>query len=289
MANPLSLTAPAKLNLHLHILGKAENDFHRLDSLVAFTSFGDTITVEHAEEFSLRITGEFATELAHERPETNLIAKSLTTLSKKTGKNFSYKITLEKNIPIGGGLGGGSSDAATLLKKIVEISDITADLPEITSRLGSDITACLHAPNPVIMRGTGNDILPDAPRLPACPLLLVNPRKHCSTPTVYKNLSMESYSSPVTWPEKFKTIESLADFLKTHTTNDLTSPAIKTEPLIAQVLEEIGKQHNCLLARLSGSGATCFGIFPTTKDATTAAAQIKTTHPDWWVVETQLL
>ncbi|HNQ92640.1 MAG TPA: 4-(cytidine 5'-diphospho)-2-C-methyl-D-erythritol kinase [Alphaproteobacteria bacterium] len=282
-------TAPAKINLHLHVLGKTENNYHLLDSLVAFTAFGDNITIEPSEKFSLHITGPFARELAGELPEDNLITKSIAALSEKTGKNFPFRITLEKNIPVGGGLGGGSSDCATLLKEMAEIYGIQADLSGITSALGSDITACLHAPHPVIMRGTGNDITKDTPYLPPCPLLLVNPRKHCATPTVYKNLSMENFSAPVSWLDKFDTPKDLADFLNARTTNDLTAPAIKTEPVIAEVLEEIGKQPDCLLSRLSGSGATCFGIFPTTQAASTAAAQIKTTHPHWWVVETNTL
>ncbi|OIN87695.1 MAG: 4-(cytidine 5'-diphospho)-2-C-methyl-D-erythritol kinase [Alphaproteobacteria bacterium CG1_02_46_17] len=286
----LCISAPAKVNLHLHILGKTENGYHILDSLVCFTDFGDTLTFEEDKMFSLNIVGEFANLLqSHDLAGQNLIEKSVREFENATNIKVNLRMTLNKNIPLGGGLGGGSSDAAATLNALQRIYKTDINLEKITAKLGSDITACLNAPRPVIMRSTGNDISP-APVLPQkTPAVLVNAGQHCATPEIYRTLKMHEFSKSVTFPDRFDAIDSLSDFINTHTRNDLYAPALKAEPSLTKTIDIIKQQTGCLLTRLSGSGATCFGIFETEDMAQQAASQIKTTHPEWWVVQTTLL
>ncbi len=286
----LSLQAPAKVNLHLHILGKTENSYHLLDSLVCFTDFGDQLTFEESDKFSLDILGQFSQPLKNsDLAGSNLIEKSVYEFEKTTGLQVKLRITLHKNIPLGGGLGGGSSDAAATLKALQTLYKTNINLEFITSKLGSDITACLKAPHPVIMGGTGNTLSP-APNLPSqIPVILVNAGQHCATPEIYRTLKMAQFSNLAPFPDQFENIVSLTDFLKSHTTNDLLIPASQIEPSLIETINTIKHQSGCLLSRLSGSGATCFGLFETLEKAQQAAEQIKTTHPGWWVVQTTLI
>ncbi len=286
----MHLTSPAKLNLHLHILGQENSGYHLLDSLVVFTNFGDTLTLESSAKFELEIRGTFAKKLQKHTPSTeNLIEKSVMIFSALTNTKPNYKITLEKNIPLGAGLGGGSSNAATTLKALQQFYQTQIDLSQITSKLGSDITAFLNVPTPIIIRETGNEIIIPHFNIPTCYILMVNAGQHCSTPEIYKNLEMKEFSSATEFPHQFKTTKEFTDFLNKETRNDLTDPALKLKPNISRTLEAIASQKSCLLARMTGSGATCFGIFETITHAQTAAQEIKTTHPEWWVVQSTTL
>lgn len=286
--------APAKLNLFLHILGRTENNYHLLNSLAVFTAFGDHLTCRESNRFGLTLTGPVAGHLEQECPtDKNLITRAINALENHTDRPVPFHVTLEKHIPIGAGLGGGSTDTATLLTMINHIMELDRTLDPITSELGSDITACLKAPHPVRMGGTGNLISPETYTLPSCPVLLVNDGTFCPTPAVYRALTEQEFtgqSNPsVHLPSHFTTIKDLTGFLDKHTRNDLTAAAIRTAPAIRHTLDALHETHNPLLVRLSGSGATCFAIYETDDDCHRAATQIKTTHPDWWVVATKTL
>lgn len=287
---PSPLLAPAKINLYLHILGKDERGYHLLDSLVAFCDFGDELHLAPSNETKIAISGEYKDELEQSGPpEQNLLLRVLDEIHTMTGQLApQLLIELVKNIPLGGGLGGGSSDAATLLNAIKSAIDPRIDAEAIAQKLGSDIKACLYAPHAVKMQGTGNTLVKTDIKLPRTPILLVNPRTHCPTPDVYKKTRMARYSDKaIELPPKLTPI-TLADFLKGSTTNDLTTPAIETAPIIAEVLSALEETNGCLLSRLSGSGATGFGLYETKENRHEAALRIKTTHPDWWVVETYI-
>lgn len=287
---PSPLLAPAKINLYLHVLGKDDQGYHLLDSLVAFCDFGDELHLASSAKTQITISGEYKDELEQSGPiEQNLLLRVLDEIHTMTGRTAPpLLIELVKNIPLGGGLGGGSSDAATLLNAIKSAIDPDIDAEAIAQKLGSDIKACLFAPEAVRMQGTGNTINETGIHLPRAPILLVNPRAHCPTPDVYKKTRMAHYSNAAPNLPHHLTPITLADFLKGSTTNDLTIPAIETAPVIADVLSAIEETNNCLLSRLSGSGATGFGLYETEENRHDAAHKIKTTHPDWWVVETYI-
>lgn len=287
---PSPILAPAKINLYLHILGKDDRSYHLLDSLVAFCDFGDQLHLRPSAKTQITISGEYKDELEQSGPpEQNLLRRVLDEVHHMAGQPAPpLLIELVKNIPLGGGLGGGSSDAAALLNAIKSVIDPDIDTGTIAQKLGSDIKACLYAPWAVRMQGTGNTIVQTGIKLPRTPILLVNPREHCPTPDVYRKTGMGNYSNAAPDLPHGLTSTELAEFLKSSTTNDLTSPAIETAPVITDVLNAIEGTNGCLLSRLSGSGATGFGLYATQNDCENAALKIKTTHPDWWVVVTNI-
>lgn len=276
---------PAKVNLHLHIIGKSPDGYHNLQSLIAFTGLSDTITLTPSPKRKITLSGPFSYQISKLKQEDNLIEKSLRLLEQETKAPYNFDISLHKNIPTGGGLGGGSGNAAILLKSLNTDKNI---LTKITSQLGSDITAFLEAPAPVIMEETGNRINSASPIFPDLPILLVNNGEQCPTPSVYAAMEESDWKPAINFPDKFDTIEKLTTFLKIHTENSMSRAAIKTVPILQKTLNTIENQDQCLLSRLSGSGATCFGIFPTSAQAEHAATIIKKTHPEWWVMSDTL-
>lgn len=277
----------AKINLHLHITGRAENGYHLLDSLVAFTSIADDIQITPSDKFQLNITGNTNLSAACAEQD-NLITRVTRLLAEHQDIQPHVQINLTKNIPLAGGLGGGSADAAATLLLLQDIWNISSDdiIQNIATKLGSDIVACLYN-GPVIMRDTGNTILP-APTMPEIYGVLVNPNVACSTPEVYQIYaqSNQDFSEDIQFPEMFSSINELTDFLNQHTRNDLTDAAIKVAPVIRTVLDELADTPDCLLARLSGSGATCYGLFETDNKAQEASLKLKTLHPEWWIAPT---
>lgn len=282
----LKAFASAKINLHLHITGREAGGYHQLDSLVAFTGLKDEITIRPSDRFSLNISGKTIDCSAQD----NLISRATYSLASQFKVAPNINVSLVKNIPLAAGLGGGSADAATtllLLKEFWNIASNTA-IKEIAADLGSDIVACLYG-KPVIMRETGNNILP-APKLPKLYALLVNPNVACPTPLVYKTYAhaTHQFSDDIVFPASFDTAQSLCAFLSVHTTNDLTNAAIEVAPEIQTVLTELENLPNCLLTRLSGSGATCFALFDTMDAANEYASTVKKNHPQWWVMPTTI-
>ncbi|HAJ90386.1 MAG TPA: 4-(cytidine 5'-diphospho)-2-C-methyl-D-erythritol kinase [Rhodospirillaceae bacterium] len=281
---PAHSLALAKINLYLHMTGRAENGYHYLDSLVVFTSLYDGIQINSSDKFHLNITGNDDLS-ANCDEQDNLIYRAAHLLAQHLGIAPNVHIELTKNIPLAGGLGGGSADAAATLLLLKELWHIpNHDIVEnVAALLGSDIVACLHN-KPVIMRETGNMILP-APQLPPLSGLLINPNVPCPTPDVYKAYanSKAAFSENILFPPHFASAASLCDFLNQHTHNDLTASAIKVAPPIKSVLDEMEKLPHVLLSRLSGSGATCFAIFSTAEDAQESSLKMQTNHPDWWV------
>ena len=275
----MSLTefAPAKINLFLQITGKRADGYHLLDSLVVFAGVGDRLHAEVADSLSLRVTGPFAAGLAAE-PD-NLVLRAVRLLAEAVGVEARAALVLEKNLPVASGIGGGSADAAATLRLLVRLWGIAVDpavLHGLAERLGADVPVCL-AGRPARMRGIGEQLGP-APGLPGYGLVLVNPGVALGTADVFR-ARWGDFSAgtelPVAWP----TASAMADALS-RTTNDLQPPAIVLRPAIGEVLSAISEQHGCLLARMSGSGATCFGVFHTTQEAHDAAAALA--REGWW-------
>lgn len=279
----LSVLAPAKINLFLHVTGRRDDGFHTLDSLVAFADIGDRITLRPAGEFSFAIDGPFARAFnARERDESpnsaNLAVRAVWGLARLARREPAVSLRLTKNLPLAAGLGGGSSDAAAVIWALLEwwggVPQAVPGLENFLLSLGADVPACM-ACAPVRVGGIGEITTPVA-ELEEIPILLVNPLKPCPTASVFGNF-VGKFSAPA--PE---VPEDLVAFLAAQR-NDLQAAAQQMVPEIGQMLAAIEAQEGCRLARMSGSGASCFGLFASEAQAREAALNLKTEQPGWWV------
>jgi 4-diphosphocytidyl-2-C-methyl-D-erythritol kinase len=275
--------AYAKVNLTLHVTGQRADGYHLLDSLVVFTSITDRLTATRSGVFSLTLEGPFGREIPGDLDNLVLRAARMFTQSREVA------FTLEKNLPPASGIGGGSADAAAAIRAMLKLLHIEND-PDHTEavfdsldreavlELGADVPVCLFS-QPARMRGIGNELsLIDSPR---AWITLVNPRVEVPTPQVFKTL--KSKSNPAmpealpAWPNA----KALADWLQDQR-NDLQAPALEIAPVIADVLTALAQQPGALIARMSGSGATCFALFASEAEAEKAAAEIRRNQPNWW-------
>lgn len=274
--------APAKINLFLHVTGRRDDGYHLLDSLIAFADIGDRVTVEPSDALTLRITGPFSDSLP--ASDDNLVMRAARALAKE-GQAASLTgatIVLEKNLPVSSGIGGGSADAAATLKALRSLWSVPLDdaaLAAMGLALGADIPVCLQS-RTSRMQGIGEKIEPARP-LPPVSVVLVNPGVAVSTVGVFSRRS-GGYSDCAEDAGPWADAAAMADGLR-RSGNDLTDAAVSLEPVIGDVLAMLDGVQGCLLARLSGSGATCFGLFPDDGAATRAADIIAAAHPGWWV------
>ena len=273
--------ANAKINLTLHVTGKLPNGFHEIDSLVVFTSFGDTLELEPAEGFSLSTQGPYSKALPH--PSENIILSALRLLEER---GTGFRINLEKSIPVSAGLGGGSVNAALALRLASDYLKypLPADTRKITS-IGSDLPVCLTG-KPSMVSGLGEKIAVLG-SFPEFPLLLVNPNKPVQTQDVYKGLTKVNNSSQTPFPALGNKNDIISWIREQR--NDLEPPALQLCPEIKDILSRLQDQEGCLVARMSGSGGTCFGIFQTAEQVSVAAKAIKQLEPGWWVQPTRIL
>ncbi len=269
--------APAKVNLTLHVTGQRDDGYHLLDSLVVFPNIGDSITTSPADSLSLTIGGPQAAHLVVGRDNLVLRAARL--------MGATVALTLEKRLPVASGIGGGSADAAATLRLLSRV--LQRPLPDAAAilGLGADVPACL-AGRALRMSGVG-EVIMDVPPLPVLNILLVNPGVSVATPRVFSALK-GCYNPPMVadlpaWPDA----RAFCDWLKLQR-NDLESPAISLAPEITQALT-LMRQTDCLFAGMSGSGATCFGLFPPDGHSAEAArAHLFTERPDWWAAVGQI-
>jgi 4-diphosphocytidyl-2-C-methyl-D-erythritol kinase len=268
--------ANAKINLALHVLGRRLDGYHELDSIVAFAGVGDVLTIEPASSLALTLSGPFANDL-NEGSENSVLAAwrllaGFTELA-------PVKFQLEKNLPIASGIGGGSADAAAALRGLIKLFNLEIsplELNAIALKLGADVPVCL-ASRTSHMRGIGEVVeLLDTELAPA--IVLVNPLLPSHTAKVFENLGLAPGQS-------FGTAIEEAGSLR----NDLTVPAIKLVPEIVAVINAIKSQPHVTDVRMSGSGATCFGVCENLETAELAATAVRADHPDWWVVSTPLV
>ena len=281
--NPLHAFAPAKINLYLHVTGRREDGYHLLDSLVAFTNIGDSLRLEEATEFDFALEGPMAAALAAESPATNLAVRAVRKMAEELGRPLNIKLTLIKNVPIASGIGGGSSDAAAALRLLAEhwgVPPSDSLLTRIASGLGQDTPCCLNAAT-CYFQGIG-DITEPGPDLPHTDIVLVNPNKALPTPEVYK-ARQGNFAAPARFDREPNSAAELAGMLHERS-NGLTEAACKLMPEIRVMLAALAATTGCQLARMSGSGATCFGLYPDRSAARQAAARLYQDHPDWWVV-----
>lgn len=278
----LALDAPAKVNLSLHITGQRDDGYHMVDSLVVFGGASDRLIFEPAGHLHLSVTGPFAEGLRQE-PD-NLIVRAARMLAKELNLPAEADLTLEKHLPISAGVSGGSADAATTLLGLLRLWERTIKddkLRTIALSLGADVPMCLEG-SCLRARGIGDEMEP-GPRMPNdLGLVLINPRVPISTPDIFKRLKQKDNSPMGPVPSAFLSAKALADWLADQR-NDLEMAAMEQAPIIETVLQSLNDDGDCLFARLSGSGATCFGLFATVKHAEYAARRLSFTHPNWWV------
>jgi 4-diphosphocytidyl-2-C-methyl-D-erythritol kinase len=282
--------ARAKVNLTLRVLGRRPDGYHEIESLVAFADAGDRVTLTPRPHCRVRIGGPFARDIVG----ANLLARTLDVLSALDAGLTLGTVELEKNLPVAAGLGGGSADAAALLRAVRQANPDRADAVawhEVAARLGADVPVCL-AGVPAVMRGIGEMVEPleGSPALPAMPAVLVNPGRPLATPEVFRALA----AAPLGADERAPLAVSvpldaggLAALMRERG-NDLEGPATALLPAIADIKAALSSQAGCLVAAMSGSGPTCFGLFADTAAAARATATLAHYDPRWWVVETRL-
>ncbi len=276
--------APAKVNLFLHVGAPGSDGFHPLCSLMVFADIGDRVTVELGEG-RLTVIGPFARNLTRE--SDNLIIHAVRAFVAELGRPMSeLTFALDKQLPVASGLGGGSSDAGAALRLIRDVfapGFEDARLEGVAASLGADGAACLWG-RPVLAQGRGERLSP-APGLPLMDAVLVNPRVGVSTPAVYRAFDAAGQFGdvvPPPVPEAFESVEEVAAWLSMMS-NDLEAAAISVEPEIGAVLATLRDEPEVLLARVSGSGGTCFALCPDDISAETLAERIEAVAPTWWV------
>lgn len=286
----VSVFAPAKINLSLHVTGQREDGYHLLDSLVVFASVGDRIEVRPGSKMSVRTRGPEARGVPNDR--SNLVFRVADLFEGRTGA----AITLTKGLPVASGIGGGSADAAAAFRGLMTCwSDGEVD-PQMFDpartpmaakllALGADIPVCLQSA-PARMRGIG-EVIDPLPPLPVLHVVLINPRVAVSTPQVFGAMdSRENAPMPARVPA-FTGLQGFVSWLGQQR-NDLQDAALRIAPEIGHLLDAIFADPNCMLARMSGSGATCFGIFESADLAKSAAERFRAAYPDYWVQPARL-
>ncbi len=282
-----SLLAPAKINLFLHITGRREDGYHLLQSLMIFVDVGDRLTFSPYEGFFLDIVGPFATDLVFE-PAQNLIYRAAQLLAAEYRQPLQGRIVLEKNLPVASGVGGGSSDAAMALRGLQRLWGLPEEpdrLQRLARQLGADVPACL-VQRPVWAEGIGEEMT-WLQGLPDFHLVLVNPLQATPTPEVFTRYTSR-FSAPLQYSGRRKSlVEWVADLGRYR--NDLTDAALEVTPVIKDVLAALGGTSGCQLARLSGSGATCFGLYENAVTAAAAVNKMRAGAPQWWVAPARIL
>ncbi len=287
MTAPLTAVAPAKLNLTLSVVGRRDDGYHLLDSLVAFADIGDRLTAEPADFLSLEIAGPQAAALAGAAPSDNLVLRAARALAEAAGATAGARLVLEKHLPVASGIGGGSADAGAALRLLVRLWGVdlpAARLEEIALDLGADVPVCL-ASRPAWMGGIGEELAPvaDLPTDPPPGVVLVNPGMATPTGAVFRALGGRFSEAPARPARLGPALGDLVAAIRP-LGNDLAAPAREVTPEIDPVLAALEDLEDTRYAALSGSGATCFALFDDRAAAEAAAERVRETAPaGWWI------
>jgi 4-diphosphocytidyl-2-C-methyl-D-erythritol kinase len=279
----------AKVNLSLRVVGRRVDGNHDLESVVAFADCADRLSLTPGSELHLKTTGPMAQACGE--AADNLVFKAAQLLGKRVPGLKLGEFNLEKALPVAAGIGGGSADAAAALRLLARANGLALDdarLIEVARLTGADVPVCL-ASSACVMTGVGETLQPVS--LPKIPCVMVNPRVPVATKDVFKALGLRSGELLVgvtdviraaAWPEQGASVEDWVEALAA-SSNDLEAPATRLQPVIGEVLSALSATNGAWLARMSGSGATCFAIFENTAEAQRAAQKIQTDRPQWWV------
>lgn len=284
---PLVAFAPAKINLTLRVIGRRPDGYHELESLVVFADVGDRLSLRAGEPLALRVSG--ATAGSAGPLADNLVIKAARALAERIERLQLGQFRLDKRLPVAAGLGGGSADAAAALRLLAAANGLASNdarLIEAARATGADVPVCLGS-TACAMRGVG-DVLSDRIALPSLPAVLVNPRVALATADVFRELRAGPVGTVAARQTAIPSEASaLLDFLQSEP-NDLEPPALALQPVIGTVLEQLRGAAGHRLARMSGSGATCFALFASPRAARAAAATLRARQPGWWVRATIL-
>jgi 4-diphosphocytidyl-2-C-methyl-D-erythritol kinase len=281
--------ARAKVNLTLRVVGRRVDGFHDLESVVAFADCADRLTLLPGAELQLAATGPLAGACGE--VADNLVLKAARLLSERVPGLKSGTFTLHKVLPVAAGIGGGSADAAAALRLLAQANGLAMDdgrLIEVARLTGADVPVCV-ASHACVMTGVGESLMPlDLPKLPC---VMVNPRVAVATKDVFQALGLRNGEllvgvtdiiQAMAWPEAGASLEEWVEAFAAGA-NDLEAPAMRIQPVIGQVIAALNGTNGAWLARMSGSGATCFAIYENTAEAGRAAEKIRRDHPEWWV------
>ena len=279
----------AKVNLTLRVVGRRVDGYHDLESVVAFADCADRVTLTPGPGLNLGITGPLAQACGE--TSDNLVFKAAQLLGERVPDLVLGDFVLDKMLPVAAGIGGGSADAAAALRLLAQANGLALDdrrLIEVARLTGADVPVCL-ASRACVMTGVGETLMPLS--LPKMPCVMVNPRVPVATKDVFKALGLRNGQLLVgatdvlrgtAWPEAGASLEDWVEALAAGS-NDLEAPATRIQPVIGEVLAALSASNGAWLARMSGSGATCFAIYENTAEAQRAAQKIQTDHPGWWV------
>jgi 4-diphosphocytidyl-2-C-methyl-D-erythritol kinase len=279
----------AKVNLTLRVVGRRTDGFHDLESVVAFADCADRLTLTPGSELSLQMSGPLAQACGE--TSDNLVLKATRLLGERVPGLKSGSFTLDKVLPVAAGIGGGSADAAAALRLLAKLNGLSLDderLREVAIETGADVPVCL-ASRACDMTGVGETLTPLS--LPIMPCVMVNPCVPVATKDVFSALGLRNGELLVgvtdvfrgtDWPEAGASVEDWVEVLAA-STNDLEAPAMRIQPVIGEVIAALNATNGAWLARMSGSGATCFAIYENTADSGRAAEKIRRDHPTWWV------
>jgi 4-diphosphocytidyl-2-C-methyl-D-erythritol kinase len=285
-AGEVTVLAPAKVNLYLHLTGRRSDGYHLLDSLVVFAGLGDTLKIAPSTDIELALDGPQAGALG--AIEDNLVLRAARLLAERRGLAHGARMTLSKQLPVGAGLGGGSAGAAAALNALLRFwrqNPAPDELLEMALELGADVPVCL-AGRAALVGGIGEKLAP-APDLPAAWLVLANPGIALATAEVFAARDGD-FSQPDPLGEAPAGVADLARLLAGRR-NDLTAPAMRLAPVIGRLLDALEGLAGCRLARMSGSGATCFALMDDAQAAADGALALGRAQPDWWVAAAPLL
>lgn len=289
MDGVFSEAAPAKVNLALHVTGRRPDGYHELESLVVFADVSDELFARPARGDSLKVSGPFAA--AAGGGDTNLVMRAVTAFRARWPRHVDGGLALElhKNLPVAAGLGGGSADAAAALRLMASLGEGRidfAELSEVALSIGADVPACLVS-RPCEVRGVG-EIIHQLRTFPESHIVLVNPLQPVITADVFRRLQSRTNPPLPPLPQPLTRPAQLGLWLG-ETRNDLEPPAIALVPLIGDLIAELSKCDGCIVSRMSGSGATVFGLFGSAAKAHQAAHDLRDTHPGYWVAAAPLL
>ena len=279
-------SAPAKINLTLHVTGQRPDGYHLIDSLVVFANVADQISASLSPDLTLSVSGPFSQGVPTD--ESNLVLRAARLLQSARNVPHGAAITLEKHLPHAAGIGSGSSDAAATLDLLARLWDVPA-LPEGSAEvlaLGADVPVCLRAPQPARMAGIGEIVAP-VPRLPECAMVLVNPRVPVPTGEVFARMRTKDNAPMDAVPEAMS-FDSLAAWLANQR-NDMTEEATELAPAIGHALQRLRAMPQVHHAAMSGSGATCYGLVRNMADARQVARAIQVSEMAWWVAPAEVL
>jgi len=282
----ITLQCHAKINLFLHVTGKRADGYHELQSWVAFAEVADTMLVREAKQYHLVVQGTFASSLPF--MQDNLITKAAHLLAARYNRKPNFIVELNKNLPIGAGLGGGSANAAAMVRAMQHFwrfEWLPSDAEWLAKKLGSDVPVCL-AQRSCIVTGLGDELEAFAP-MPEQHVVLVYPGVSISTKDIF-DMMVPPYTQPIKDIEHMTNPENLKHLIH-DTRNDLMHPAMGIEPRILQAYRSLTRQAGCMLSRMTGSGSCCFGLFADVETARHAAQAIRVAEPEWWVRATKFL